>query len=469
MNNNNLSRREFVRKSALGIAGVAVNNKLFGEIYSGKVLGANDRVRMGFIGVGNRGSQLMKLFMGERKQCEIAGLCDVYQPYVTRDYSNVSKRYTDVIPGQIPKMGEKFEYAPKTFSDYRKMLEQKDIDAVCIATPDHWHALQTIDALSAGKDIFCEKPLSITLREGRMMIDAQKKTDRIVAVGLNRRGCSVYQKLAKDIPAGKIGKVTVARAFRINNLAPNGIGKLRPETPPADFNWDMWLGPRPMRPYQYNIAPYFFRWHSLYSSQMGNWGVHFMDVIRWMMGEKAPCSISAHGTRTAVDDDSDIPDTMQVVFQFPGGGIATFCIYEASTGGLFPSGEVELRGTKGTLYADEGGYKIIPTKAGNFQKWDREQLCDAEEFSAKMVDLGDGSNANSTQVLVRNFLECVKDRKTPLCTLEEGHRSTSFAHLANIALATGDTLKWDAEKELFINNPKANELLHYEYRSPWKL
>ncbi|HOI48181.1 MAG TPA: Gfo/Idh/MocA family oxidoreductase [Prolixibacteraceae bacterium] len=460
------TRREFIAKSAATVAGVSVGLQAFSSKQGAAVFGANDRIRMGFIGIGNRGSQLMQLFMGN-PEVEVAALCDVYEPYLLRDHSQVSPRYIQTMGGQIPKMGETFGKPPKSYRDYRKLLEDKEVDAVCIATPDHWHALQTIAAIEAGKDVYVEKPLTITLLEGRKMVEAQARSRQVVAVGLNRRGSSVYQKLAKEIPAGKIGKVTVARAFRINNMFPGGIGKLTAEIPPAGFNWDMWLGPRAIRPYQYNIAPYMFRWWKDYSSQMGNWGVHFMDVIRWMMGETAPVAISAHGGKLAVDDDRDIPDTMQVTFEFASGAIASFCIYEASSGGLFPYGEVELRGTKGTLYAGESGYRIQPASKGQFQSWDK--MVDAEEFDARNEALGDGSSRDSTANLVRNFLHCVKTRETPLCTLEEGHRSTSFAHLANIALATKQRLQWDPVAERFTNSEEANNYLHYEYRKPWKL
>ena len=192
-----------------------------------------------------------------------------------------------------------------------------------------------------------------------------------------------------------------------------------------------------------------------------------MDVIRWMMGETAPTAISAHGGKYIVDHDGDIPDTMQVTFEFDSGAIIAFAIYEASSGGLFPWGEVELRGTKGTLHASERGYRITPTRSGQFQTWDK--LVEAEEFDYKDKMLSDGSSGGSTGALIRNFLDCVKSRETPLCTLEDGHRSTSFAHLANIALETKERLQWDPKKEQFTNSKKANELLHYEYRAPWKL
>jgi predicted dehydrogenase len=210
-----------------------------------------------------------------------------------------------------------------------------------------------------------------------------------------------------------------------------------------------------------------FRWWSDYSSQMGNWGVHYMDVIRWMLGETAPTAISAHGGKYVLDHDGDIPDTMQVTFEFASGVIISFCIYEGSGGGLFPNGDIELRGTKGTVVASESGYRIQPTSRGQFQTWDK--LMESEEYSPGDDALADGSSRNSTANLVRNFLDCVKSRQAPLCTLEEGHRSTSFAHLANIALATRQRLEWDPVAEQFTNSREANQLLHYQYRKPWKL
>ncbi|MEM9329620.1 MAG: Gfo/Idh/MocA family oxidoreductase, partial [Bacteroidota bacterium] len=376
-------------------------------------------------------------------------------------------RYVDA--GKSPKMGETFDKRVKQYEDFRELLDDKDIDAVCIATPDHWHAIQTIQALEAGKHVYVEKPLTITIKEGRAMVDAQKRTGKICAVGLNRRGSSIYQHLSKEVQNGLIGKVTTARAQRTSNMFPNGIGRLNSEAPPADFNWDMWLGPRPKRDYQYNIAPYFFRWWREYSSQMGNWGVHYMDVIRWLAGEQAPSAISALGGKYAVEDDRNIPDTMEVLFEFQSGLIVKFSIHEANGGGGVQGGEIELNGAKGNLVANQNGYKVIPARRGQFQTWDQLVAPIDEQFqgNAKFGDLG--IRENSTARLIRNFLDCVKSGEEPWCPLEEGHRSTSFAHLANIALEVGGRIEWDAENEVVTNNPKANDLLHYEYRLPWKL
>jgi len=451
--NENSTRREFIKKTALTTSAVAL-----GSTIPASVLGANDTIRMGFIGVGNRGSQLLRRFMSN-SDVKVAAFCDVYEPYLLRDHSKVSKMFIDEVGGRVPALEEEIPSDVKRFQDFRKLLDQKDIDAVCIATPDHWHAVQTIMAMDAGKDVYVEKPLTITIHEGRKMVEAQKRTGRIAQVGLNRRGSKVYQNLVKMVQDGKIGKVTVARAYRISNMFPDGIGIRKPQQPPKDFDWDMWLGPREFIPFQSNIFPYKFRWWSAYSSQMGNWGVHYMDVIRWLLNEKAPVAISAHGT-SFIKDDRTIPDTMEVVFEMGSGVLISFSIYEGCGGQGLPWGEIEFRGSKGTLYTKDSSYKIEPAGSGQFQDWD--ELMQVEEFSLEKRE-------DATANLIRNFLDNVKSRGKVWCPLEVGHRSTTFAHLANIACETKKRLEWDAEKEQFTNCDEANKLLHYQYRGDWKL
>ena len=454
------SRRTFLQTSALAATGAALAPAASA---AARTAAPGDRVRMGFIGVGNRGTQLLETFL-RQPDVELVAISDVYEPYATRKLSDVHPRW--VASGRTPRDGKPLASSVGVHRDFRELLDRDDVDAVCIATPDHWHAIQTIQALEAGKDVYVEKPLSITLHEGRRMVEAQKRTGRVVQVGLNRRGSPVYQKLVPLVREGLIGDVTVARAYRISNMAPDGIGTLGPEAPPPGLDWDLWLGPRASRPYQYNIAPYYFRWWKDYSSQMGNWGVHYMDAIRWMLDEQAPVAVSAHGSKSVLTDDRTIPDTMEVTFELPSGPVVIFGIYEASGGPALPHGEIELQGTKGTLYIDEGGYRIVPSRPGQFQTWER-QIEPAEyDEEAASTALGE---RDSTGRLVRNFLDCVGTRQTPLCPLEEGHRSTSFAHLANIALETKSRIEWDPEKERVVNGPAANDLLHYEYRQPWSL
>ncbi len=432
--------------------------------------GANEKVRMGFIGVGNRGSAVMRQFMNQ-PDCEVAALCDVYEPYVTRDRSKVDPRYLEEISRWIPQMGETFSHPVGRHHDYRRMLEDESIDAVYIGTQDHWHALQCIDALKAGKDVLVEKPLAMSVREGRAMIKAWENSGRVAGVFLNRRGSSTYQKLAREIPAGKIGKVTYASGWHVSNHFPAGIGKANPENPPPGFDWDLWLGPKPYRPYQYNIAPYRFRWWAEYDNQVLNNGVHFLDLMRWMLNEKAPTTVTSLGGNYVIDDDRTIPDTQQTIFEFPSGALMTFSMLEASSRGFSPQGVLEMRGTHGTLHAGgSNDYKIVPTTPGQFQTWNR--LMEAEDYRVAEAGGGklvDGTHADPGINIVRDFLDCVKSRRSPLVSLEEGHLSTNLAHLATIALQVRKTLEWDAENEVFTNCSEANNLLHYEYRHPWKL
>jgi predicted dehydrogenase len=462
------SRRTFLSQTGMVAAGLTLGaSSLSAKSYS-RIIGANEKIRVGFIGVGNRGTQLLHLFM-DQPDCEVAALCDVYEPYITRDYSKVDPRYVKSMGEKIPRMGEAFPNKVYTSMDYRKILGNKDIDAVCIATPDHWHAIQTIESIDAGKDVYVEKPLSKTIEEGRAMVKAGKKSKQIITVGLNRRGAPTFQKLAREIPEGKIGKVTFASACHVSNMYPNGIGKMKPEEPPKDFDWDMWLGPRAFRPYQYNIAPYMFRWWEDYANQISNNGVHYLDLMRWLINEEAPVAISANGGKYVIDDDRTIPDTMQVTFEFASGTLVNINILEGSSGSFIPYGFLELRGTDGTLFTAENDYKIVPTSRGQFQTWDK--LMDAEEYKLATPDklLIDNSYRNSTANLIRNFLDCIKSRQEPLSTLEIGHRSSSLAHLGTIALQTGQRLLWNSVNERFTNSDEANRLLSYEYRKPWKL
>jgi len=456
------TRREFLSSSATAAAGMALGLQLVGSPVMRSARGANEKIRVGFIGVGNRGTQLLQGFMAQ-DDVDIVALCDVYEPYLNRSHADINKSVLDSIGARAPQMGETFRGEVAKYRDFRQVLDRKDIDAVVIATPDHWHAVQTIMACQAGKDVYVEKPLSVTIHEGRQMVEAAKKYERVVQVGLHRRSSQMYADLATKVQAGKIGKVTVARAYRVSNMAPAGIGRYPDKEPPRELDWDMWLGPRPMRPYKDNLAFYKFRWWQAYSSQVANWGVHYCDAIRWVLGEEAPISISAHGGRFAVDDDRTVPDTMEVIFELPSGVLLIFGQYEANGISPLVDGELEFRGTLGNLYSgSEGrGYKIVPSPGGQFQP--REPRIKPEEQEPE------GGSADLTVQHIRNFCDCVKTRRRPHCDLETGHRSTTFALLANIALATKSRIDWDPKAERITNNKKANNLLHYKYRKPWKL
>jgi predicted dehydrogenase len=434
-----ITRRTLIKSAAGGAALAALQTS--------RVLGANDRVRLGVIGVGNRGGQLMDAFV-KHKDVEIAALCDVCRS--TLDAAN-----TKWGGGKAALYG-----------DFRKLIDQKDLDAVVVATPDHWHAIQMIAACNAGKDVYCEKPLSMTIYEGRRMVEAARRNNRVVQVGTHRRSGKAYGQAAELIASGKLGKVTIGRAFDARNMFPQGIGKASPSAPPADLDWDMWLGPRPLRAFQSTITPYKFRWWSLYSSQMANQGVHFLDVIRRLTGDElAPTSVCAMGGRFAIDDDRTVPDVMEAMFTFASGRLVVFGVYETSGNRGLPRGAfAELRGTQGALYVSDAGYEVIPER-GSAELGPGDGL----RMEPIKIHLDDDGYTFHMQRHTRNFLDCVKSREKPCADVEIGHRSTTMSHLANIALATESVIKWDAQRETITNNPQANHLLHYEYRRPWTL
>lgn len=409
--------------------------------YQAVAQGPNDVIRLGVIGVANRGSQLMDAF-NECTGCEIVALCDVD---------------SDALAKANDRLGEKVD----VYRDFRKLIERNDIDGVVIATPDHWHAVQMIEASHSGKDVYVEKPLSVTVVEGRRMVEVARQNKTIVQVGTHRRSSPLYAALAERVKNEDFGKICVSRAYRLSNMVPDGIGRAKPTQPPANLDWDMWLGPRPERPYQDNIAPYKFRWWEKYSSQVGNWGVHYLDAIRWCTDELAPSSVCAMGGRFAVDDDRTIPDTMQVCYEFESGRLVIFGQYETSSTAAMLQGEVELRGTQATVFIDAHKYQVVPERGGQFQ--DNAPRMAPETVTAK------GSNHQLTTRHAQNFLDCMRSRKRPAADVEIGHRSTTMSLIATISRRLKQRLAWDAQKEQFIGNDEANSQLHYEYRSPWKL
>jgi predicted dehydrogenase len=447
------NRRDFSKAALAGVAVAAAP----AAGHAGRVIGANDRVRIGCLGVGYRGVQVLNAFV-KHKDAEIVALCDVYEPYLNGQFDRIHPHFKELayrVPSRLPDFGGPVE----RHKDFRRILDKKDIDAIIIATPDHWHAIQTIMACDAGKDVYVEKPLSLSVKEGRRMVEAAHRNNRVVQVGTQRRSSKLYAQLADLVQSGAIGKVTVARAALTDNMAPNGIGRLPDSAPPEGLDWDMWLGPRADRPFNLNLLPYKFRWWNLYSSQMANWGAHFLDAMRWCTHETAPASISAHGGVFAVDDCRTNPDTAHVIFEHASGMLTIFSTFEANGQPLLRTGEIELRGTLGTAYASMNRIEIIPERGGAFQ--------DPKPRIKPVVLSNRDGYGELDAAHTRNFLDCVKSRRRTCCDIEEGHRSTSYALLANIALATKARLDWDAQAERFTNHDEANELLDYRYREPW--
>ena len=469
-----MERREFIKYGIAAAGAAAMPNILRA--------GSKERLRMGFIGVGNRGTQLMHIFMADPR-VEVTALCDVYEPNLRRDEAAFDPKFIEWgmnLPHFLDKDGKL--KAPEValaarikagtcrlYKDYKELLADPNVDAVCIGTPDHWHALQTIDAIKAGKDVYCEKPLTTTIYEGRAMVNAQKNSDQIVAVGLNRRGSSAYQELKKALDTGVYGTFRTGRAARVSNIFPNGIGVCPPCEPPKGMDWDKWLGPRAYRPYKYTTAPYYFRWHTEFSSQVGNWGVHYLDAMRWMMDEKAPRFITAIGGKYYTPkSDAAIPDTMFCLYEFADGKVMEFNVFEGGRSNPIKKGELELASGDATIFADQRGWNIEPTTRKEFNNPVAKLA--PKDYVFKEALLDDGSAESATKNVIGDFIDrCLDRNPNVLCTLEEGHRSTSFAHLANIAYRLGRRLEWDAEAERFVNCDEANAMLHYKYRDGYTL
>jgi predicted dehydrogenase len=453
-----LSRRQFAATSitagSLGAA-AALESTSLSALAADRVAGANDRIRLGFIGVGNRGDQVLDGFL-QHKDCEVVAVCDIFAPYT--EFA-----------------AKKAGTNPKQTRDYREVLDRKDVDAVVIGTPDHWHALMAIEACAAGKDVYVEKPLGLVVREGRAICNAAERHRRVVQVGIHRRSSDFCKEAADFIRGGGIGKVTVVRAFHLQNEFPQGIGRPADGEPPEGFDWNAWLGPAPFKPYNKNRAFYRFRWFYDYSGgQVTNFGVHYVDMIQWALGQNAPLRVTALGGKFADYDNREVPDTIEVIWHYPGDTLVTFSQFNASGApGAARGCEIEFRGTLGTLYVHGTGYEVVPEQITPNEFAARSPVDRSLErgwrTGAKAkIEPRSGKGHQETSAHARNFLDCVKTREKCHCDPETGHRSTSATQIANIAHRLGAVLQWDAEKEEFVGHDEANKMLAYNYRAPYK-
>jgi predicted dehydrogenase len=441
----NVTRRNFTRAAALTTA-----------LGYSRILGANDRLRMGYIGLGNRGDQVHDAFLEHGDQ-QTAAVCDLRDDYM--DFAIKKSRA-----------------APKKYRDYHALLDDKDVDAVVVATPDHWHALMFIDACNAGKDVYVEKPLSLTVVEGRKMVEAAGRTRRVSQVGTQRRSTASLREAAEFVRSGGIGHVTIAKSYHIGNEWPHGIGNPPDVDPPNPKEWDQWLGPAPKVPYNQNRAYYKFRWFYNYSGgQLTNFGVHNVDMIRWCLGVEYPRRVTALGGKYVMQDNREIPDTLEVIWDYDK-TLVTFSQYDASAARANPPGaEIELRGTRGTMYLMSGRWEVVPEQLTDLDFFARTPLDRVSERAyrtsrkALIEPKKNGTGVESTESHARNFLDCVKSRAKCNADVLIGHVSTATTLLGNIAHKTGSLLEWDGHTERFTNNEAANRLLSYKYRAPYKL
>jgi predicted dehydrogenase len=359
------------------------------------------------------------------------------------------------------------------------MLENKDVDAVIVATPDHWHALMTMLACAAGKDVFVEKPLTLFVREGRWMADVAKRHNRVVQVGTQNRSGPNFQRARKLLREGHIGEIVAAQSSFFRNTMP-GFGNPPDQDPPPELDWELWLGPAPHRRYNPNRAIYHFRWFWDYSGgQQTNLGQHSLDLVHWMTGVTAPKAVYSTGGRWFLKDNGEVPDTQDTVLEYP--GFTATCQYREASAGQAGQGMGGLvfYGTKGAMAVGRSGFEVSPDPkqdpinimarilGGHPVGGPQERPEEEGDFWTTKVKDDSGEAVEDYERHARDFLDCVKSRKTPISDLESGHQIATACHLANISLQTGRKITWDGRTEQITGDAEASKLLVRPYRKPW--
>jgi predicted dehydrogenase len=423
-----------------------------------RVVGANDRVGLGFIGFGLIGKRHLLDFR-DQADARIVAIAEVH----------AGRRDEGVALAGGSARG---------FGDFRALLDDHDVDAVVVSTPDHWHALMTMMACVAGKDVYVEKPLSLFPREGRWMVDVARRHNRVVQVGTQQRSGPHYQRSRDLVRDGRIGQVVAVRMWSYRNVMP-GFGSPPDGDPPRELDYNQWLGPAPKRPYNPNRAIYHFRWFWDYSGgQMTNLGQHSLDIAHWFLDATAPAAVTSAGGRFALKDNGETPDTQDALFEYPG-WTATWSQRECSRGAA-PERGLEFCGTRGSLKVSRKGFVLTPDPkvapdeviprfggphpvGGPATTGQREVLASA----AAAVEDRSGDEFDQFKRHARNFLECVRSRHDPISDLEGAHRVATACHLANLSLRLGRKLRWDPVRETIVGDPEAEARLERPYRAPW--
>jgi len=434
-----LNRRQFLGSSFCGAAVLAAAGQT-------SKAAASERLQVGCVGVAGRAGQLMQMFAG-LKEVEVVALADVDSRKLPGAARSVEK-----IQGK----------KPGTETDFRKLIDNPEIDALVVGTPDHWHAIPTILACMAGKDVYVEKPDGHNIEEGRRMVAAARKNKRIIQMGTQSRTSEYFHEAMAWIRSGKLGRCLVAKSWE--SARQGSIGKPADSEPPQGVDYDMWLGPAPKRPFNVRRFDGNWRWFFDYGTgDLGNDGVHRLDIARWALGTAVeaqggaplglPSAICASGGKWYFDDMQEWPDTLQVTYEYAGkpGAVLT---YEMRLWTPYP---YTGHGEGVVVYGDQG-YIVI----GN---------SDWKAYDPKGNALANGSGDNSGVTHIQNFIDCVKSRKKPNADLETvGHISSMLCHAGNISWRVGRKLVLDPQTETFVGDDEANRLrTRPEYRKPWLL
>ena len=423
-NSTQLTRRRFLQTGAAAAGALALPT-----IIPSTAFGANDRIVLGHVGIGGQGSGNLGGFL-KYKDISVAALCDVDSSRLEKGLKTVAER----------------GHTAEGFEDYRKLLERRDIDAVFVSTPDHWHALTTINACQAGKDVYCEKPLTLTILEGRKMVEAAREHDRVVQTGSQQRSSKEFRTACELVRNGAIGKV---HTVLVGINTPNHPGKPIPDSdPPAELNYDLWLGPAPQRPFNKNRVHYNFRFFRDYSGgQMTNWGAHHLDITQWGLGKDDSGPVKIEGTGTFHPQHwHEVTETCRVTHTYADG--TKVLVGQAQKD--IPNGTTFI-GTNGKIFVNRGKLVVEPEELG------KQPL---PEGAVRLYASDDHK---------RNFLDCIRSREKPICDVEIGHRSATVCHLGNIAIDLGRPLTWDPQAEEFPGDAEANARRLTAYRAPWAL
>ena len=464
MDKKEVSRRDFLKAGARTGAGLAALSSITFIAHPERVFGANDRLRVAVVGLHGRGWDHVRE-ISVHKDVEIAAFCDI-------DENVLRERLAGAEKMNLPK--------PATFVDLRKLLEDKSIDAITIATPNHWHSLQAVWACQAGKDVYCEKPCCHNLWEGRQLVRAAEKYNRIVEHGTQSRSHKGIMEGIQKIRDGVIGDVYLARGLCYKWR--DTIGHAEPEPVPAGVHYDLWTGPAPLKPFTKNRFHY--NWHWIWDTgngDIGNQGIHQMDLARWALGVKFPNKVAATGGHFMFDDDQETPNTLNVVFEFdqPDGKrkMLEFEVrhwitnHEAHIGtrgfgipipGFLgpPRPPRHPHGPFGTVgnvvYGSKGYMAMNGEEASAYRTW----LGEEQERGPRATHGGNNW---------ANFIDCVRSRKKEKLNapIEEGHISCTLVHLANASYRLGRMLNFDPETEQVVGDEEANKLLRGTYREPF--
>lgn len=445
------NRRQFLQHSAAGITGASLATLGAEDVIAApalsqdRVAGANRRIRVGLIGCGGMGNGDLRDML--RLGAQVVALCDVDDEQTAKTRESVEKNFN-----QKPELITR---------DFRRVLERKDIDAVIVATPDHWHALPTVQACQAGKDVYVEKPLSLTIAEGRVMVDVARRTSRVVQMGTQQRSATHYAEAVDYVKSGQLGKIRLVKTWAYQDWMGN-IPVLPDSAPPASVDYDFWLGPAPKRPFNKNRFHFNFRWFYDYSGGlMTDWGAHMIDIANWGMGVKAPrAALSVGGKFGFPDNAEETPDTQQALWEFDGFSMLWEHATAMGQGPFMRDHGVAFHGNNGILVVDRGGWEVYPETETKQRK---------KTYRMTGAPRRNAGGEDYHLLHVKDFLDCMDSRKRPRSDVEVGHDSMIACHLANIAFRVGRRVNWDVERERVVNDAEAQKLAAKEYRAPWKL